>query len=112
VPGEQGGGARRMHTCGAQICLKRATVLLWLHCLSRMDAQLDRLTKLISDLLDISRMQAGKLPLRLEQLYGQDGGCPELPIRSPREGAIVSRASAAGLVRSTTGSATTSTPLP
>src|SRR5438477_530594 len=32
-----------------------------LHYLSRMDAQLDKLTKLISDLLDISRMQTGKL---------------------------------------------------
>jgi PAS domain S-box-containing protein len=32
-----------------------------LHYLSRMDAQLDKLTKLVSDLLDISRMQTGKL---------------------------------------------------
>src|SRR5262249_6206841 len=32
--------------------------------LSRMDAQLDKLTKLVSDLLDISRMQAGKLELQ------------------------------------------------
>lgn len=32
-----------------------------LHYLERMDAQLDKLTKLVSDLLDISRMQAGKL---------------------------------------------------
>ena len=32
-----------------------------LHYLSRMDAQLDKLTKLVSDLLDISRIQAGKL---------------------------------------------------
>ena len=31
-----------------------------------MDAQLDKLTTLISDLLDISRMQSGKLELRAE----------------------------------------------
>src|SRR5947209_5758325 len=37
-----------------------------LHFLARMDAQLDRLTKLISDLLDISRMQVGKLSLDVE----------------------------------------------
>ncbi|GHO49789.1 PAS domain S-box protein [Ktedonospora formicarum] len=36
--------------------------------LARMDAQLDKLTRLISDLLDISRMQAGKLALRIEAL--------------------------------------------
>lgn len=32
-----------------------------LHFVTRMDAQLNRLTKLVSDLLDVSRMQAGKL---------------------------------------------------
>jgi PAS domain S-box-containing protein len=37
-----------------------------LHYLARMDAQLNKLTTLISDLLDISRMQSGKLPLRTE----------------------------------------------
>jgi signal transduction histidine kinase len=37
-----------------------------LHYLSRMDAQLDRLTALINDLLDIARMQSGKLTLREE----------------------------------------------
>ncbi len=37
-----------------------------LHYLARMDAQLDKLTTLISDLLDISRMQSGKLVLRAE----------------------------------------------
>ena len=37
-----------------------------LHYLARMDAQLDRLTALVSELLDISRMQTGKLPLREE----------------------------------------------
>jgi signal transduction histidine kinase len=37
-----------------------------LHYLARMDAQLDKLTTLISDLLDISRMQSGKLELRME----------------------------------------------
>jgi signal transduction histidine kinase len=37
-----------------------------LHSLTRMDAQLNKLTDLISDLLDISRMQAGKLSLRAE----------------------------------------------
>jgi signal transduction histidine kinase len=37
-----------------------------LHYLARMDAQLDRLTALISELLDISRMQSGKLALREE----------------------------------------------
>jgi PAS domain S-box-containing protein len=35
-----------------------------LHYLERMDAQLDKLTKLVSDLLDISRMQMGKLQLQ------------------------------------------------
>lgn len=37
-----------------------------LHYLARMESQLDRLTKLIKDLLDISKMQMDKLPLRLE----------------------------------------------
>jgi PAS domain S-box-containing protein len=37
-----------------------------LHYLARMDAQLNKLTTLISDLLDISRIQSGKLALRTE----------------------------------------------
>ena len=37
-----------------------------LHDLSRMDVQLDKLTALISDLLDISHMQSGKLILRVK----------------------------------------------
>src|SRR5437588_841158 len=37
-----------------------------LHYLSRMDVQLNKLTKLISDLLDMSRMQSGKLDLQIE----------------------------------------------
>ena len=37
-----------------------------LHYLSRMDVQLDKLTALISDLLDISRIQSGKLILRVK----------------------------------------------
>jgi PAS domain S-box-containing protein len=37
-----------------------------LHYLARMDAQLNKLTTLISDMLDISRMQSGKLALRVE----------------------------------------------
>jgi PAS domain S-box-containing protein len=37
-----------------------------LHYLSRMNAQLDKLTRLISELLDISRMQSGKLALQTE----------------------------------------------
>lgn len=37
-----------------------------LHYLARMDAQLNKLTMLISELLDISRMQSGKLDLRSE----------------------------------------------
>lgn len=36
------------------------------HYLERMDAQLDRLSSLISDLLDLSRMQSGKMALRVE----------------------------------------------
>jgi PAS domain S-box-containing protein len=36
------------------------------HYLARMDAQLNKLTTLISELLDISRMQSGKLELRSE----------------------------------------------
>jgi PAS domain S-box-containing protein len=35
-----------------------------LHYLERMDAQLDKLTRLVSDLLDLSRMQVGKLDLQ------------------------------------------------
>ena len=37
-----------------------------LHYLSRIDAQLNKLTKLITDLLDISRMQVGKLAFQIE----------------------------------------------
>jgi PAS domain S-box-containing protein len=37
-----------------------------LHYVARMDAQINRLTKLVSDLLDVSKMQAGKLPFNLE----------------------------------------------
>jgi PAS domain S-box-containing protein len=43
-----------------------------LHYLSRMDAQLAKLTNLINELLDISRMQSGKLHLRSE-LVDLDG---------------------------------------
>jgi PAS domain S-box-containing protein len=39
-----------------------------LHYLSRMEAQLDKLTALISELLNISRMQSGKLTLREEPI--------------------------------------------
>jgi PAS domain S-box-containing protein len=37
-----------------------------LHYLARMDAQLNRLTKLVGDLLDVSKMQAGKLTFDIE----------------------------------------------
>ena len=37
-----------------------------MHYLARMDAQLDKLTGLINELLDISRMQSGKLLMRTE----------------------------------------------
>ena len=37
-----------------------------LHYVARMDAQLNKLTKLVSDLLDVSRMQAGKLTFDIE----------------------------------------------
>ncbi len=37
-----------------------------LHYLTRIDAQLNKLTKLISDLLDVSRMQTGKLAFQVE----------------------------------------------
>ena len=37
-----------------------------LHFLARMDKQLDRLTKLINDLLDVSKMQTGKLEFHQE----------------------------------------------
>ncbi len=37
-----------------------------LHYVARMDAQINRLTKLVSDLLDVSKMQASKLPFYLE----------------------------------------------
>ncbi len=39
-----------------------------LYYLSRMDAQLDKLTSLINELLDISRMQSGKLLMRAEPI--------------------------------------------
>lgn len=39
-----------------------------LHYLSRMDAQIKKLTRLIDDLLDISRMQLGKLTLQAEPI--------------------------------------------
>lgn len=39
-----------------------------LHFLARMDAQLNKLTRLIDDLLDISRMQSGKLALDVERI--------------------------------------------
>jgi PAS domain S-box-containing protein len=39
-----------------------------LHYIARMDAQLSRLTKLVSDLLDVSKMQAGKLTFDIEPL--------------------------------------------
>lgn len=38
------------------------------HFLERMDVQINKLTRLINDLLDISRMQAGKLALEMEQI--------------------------------------------
>ncbi len=38
-----------------------------LHYLARMDAQVDKLTKLINDLLDVSRMQTGQLVYREER---------------------------------------------
>jgi len=39
-----------------------------LHYLARMDAQIEKLTSLINELLDISRMQSGKLLLRTEPI--------------------------------------------
>jgi signal transduction histidine kinase len=39
-----------------------------LYALTRMDAQIDKLTKLINDLLDISRMQTGQLVYREERI--------------------------------------------
>ncbi len=39
-----------------------------LHYLARMNAQLSRLTKLVGDLLDVSKMQAGKLTFDIERL--------------------------------------------
>jgi len=46
--------------------LSRQSDTQGLHYLARMDAQLDRLTALISELLDLSRMQSGKLALHEE----------------------------------------------
>ena len=46
--------------------VKRQGVEESLHFLDRMENQLDRLTKLISDLLDISKMQVGQLEYRME----------------------------------------------
>jgi len=42
-----------------------------LHYLARMDAQVDKLTKLIGDLLDISKMRTGQLVYR-EERFGMD----------------------------------------
>jgi signal transduction histidine kinase len=39
-----------------------------LYYLARMDAQIDKLTKLINDLLDVSRMQSGQLVYREERV--------------------------------------------
>lgn len=43
-----------------------------LQCLTRMDAQIDKLTKLINDLLDLSRMQMGQLVYREERVEIDD----------------------------------------
>ena len=40
-----------------------------LHFLARMEEQLDKLTKLVSDLLDVTKMQAGKLEFREEHFF-------------------------------------------
>lgn len=40
-----------------------------LHFLTRMEEQLDKLTKLVSDLLDVTKMQTGKLEFREERIY-------------------------------------------
>jgi len=47
--------------------LKRMEDAEAIHFLTRMDSQIDKLTQLISDLLDISRMQTGELEYRMEQ---------------------------------------------
>lgn len=43
-----------------------------LHYLARMDSQIEKLTKLINDLLDISRMQTGRLVYREERVEVDD----------------------------------------
>jgi PAS domain S-box-containing protein len=48
-----------------------------LHYLARMDAQVHRLTKLINDLLDLSKMQAGQLVYR-EELFDVDALVQEI----------------------------------
>src|SRR2546423_2337031 len=40
-----------------------------LHFLTRMEEQLDKLTKLVSDLLDVTKMQTGKLEFREERFF-------------------------------------------
>jgi PAS domain S-box-containing protein len=40
-----------------------------LHFLTRMEEQLDKLTKLVSDLLDVTKMQTGKLEFREERIF-------------------------------------------
>ncbi len=40
-----------------------------MHFLARMEEQLDKLTKLVSDLLDVTKMQAGKLEFREERFF-------------------------------------------
>ena len=40
-----------------------------LHFLARMEEQLDKLTKLVSDLLDVTKMQTGKLEFREERFF-------------------------------------------
>src|SRR5207247_8645435 len=60
---------RRCKICVTHILQRRSTKQgdeQALHFLARMDAQLDKLTKLISDLLDVSRMQTGKLTFQEE----------------------------------------------
>ena len=56
-------GLMRMHTAGTQISSEQMTARI-----ARAATQVKRLAKLVDDMLDVSRISAGRLQLRMEQV--------------------------------------------